>query len=95
MVFATNTSKMLMVSPSCAKASSTKGFVHSIGSTKALRVTRAAKRGNRQSVSVSAAVEAPAPVIAPATAIEQAEKLLDIVFIATEVAPWSKTGGFE
>jgi len=53
-----------------------------------------AKRGSRQSVSVSAAVEAPAPVIAPPAGTEMAEKLLDIVFIATEVAPWSKTGGF-
>jgi granule-bound starch synthase len=43
--------------------------------------------------SVRAAVEAPAPTTTAASSVSQAEKLLDIVFVATEVGPWSKTGG--
>eukprot|EP00204_Picochlorum_oklahomense_P001340 CAMPEP_0118798404 /NCGR_PEP_ID=MMETSP1161-20130426/808_1 /TAXON_ID=249345 /ORGANISM="Picochlorum oklahomensis, Strain CCMP2329" /LENGTH=728 /DNA_ID=CAMNT_0006725817 /DNA_START=109 /DNA_END=2295 /DNA_ORIENTATION=+ len=58
----------------------------------ASRVTRSASQ-RKSTVSVSAAVEAPAPTVAPPGVTEQAEKLLDIVFVATEVSPWSKTGG--
>ena len=46
----------------------------------------------RVSNSVRAAVEAPAPTTTAASSVSQAEKLLDIVFVATEVGPWSKTG---
>jgi len=46
----------------------------------------------RMSNSVRAAVEAPAPTTTAASTVSQAEKLLDIVFVATEVGPWSKTG---
>jgi hypothetical protein len=46
----------------------------------------------RMSNSVRAAVEAPAPTTTAASSVSQAEKLLDIVFVATEVGPWSKTG---
>ena len=46
----------------------------------------------RVSNSVRAAVEAPAPTTTAASTVSQAEKLLDIVFVATEVGPWSKTG---
>lgn len=59
----------------------------------ASRVTRSASQ-RKSTVSVSAAVEAPAPTVAPPGVTEQAEKLLDIVFVATEVSPWSKTGAF-
>lgn len=85
---------MLMASPSCALKSYNMSFVRSVGTAKTLKEVRVAKKAIRQSVSVSAAVEAPAPVVAAVSTTEQAEKLLDIVFVATEVSPWSKTGGF-
>jgi len=78
------------------------GTQNAIGRTSnhfgACKVFKNASRVNRSvsqrkgPVSVSAAVEAPAPTVAPPGTTEQAEKLLDVVFVATEVSPWSKTG---
>ena len=79
----------------CSNAKVTQARSTVFGSSSVFRsVTRGSTKPSRVGVSVRAAVEAPAPTMVPPAATEQAEKLLDIVFIATEVAPWSKTGGF-
>ena len=46
--------------------------------------------GRRNGVRAAFAVQSPAQ--STVASVPEAEKLLDIVFVATEVGPWSKTG---
>ena len=90
-----HSTKSVAVASLCSHAKVTQARSTVFGSCSVFRsVTRGSAKSSRVGVSVRAAVEAPAPTVVPPAVTEQAEKLLDIVFIATEVAPWSKTGGF-